>query len=203
MIGPAALIVGLLLLLTWALGARVPGEATFASPGLLLSGPTPAAGGLSGSGRRMRDPIRAFLLAPVHPASWAATAAILAGFFVEVVAFVFVAGMFSAGTSLLLFGIGIVVVALGIEGARIVARIERRRATWVDPRPLSPHHYPALRGGWRDLLRAEFASESRWRDVLYVGVNLPLAFLEFALVGIVWTAALGLLSLPFWIGLGE
>ena len=195
MIGPAALIVGLLLLLTWALGARVPGEATFVSPGSRV----PAIDGVPPGGGRLRNPIRAFLLSPVHPATWAATAAILAGLVVAVVSFAFVVTMFSAGASTLVFGVGVLFIALGIEGSRLAARIERGRAVWADPRPLHAHRYPPLRGGWREILRAEFVSESRWRDVLYVGVNLPLAVVEFTVIGGLWTLTLALLSTPFWL----
>jgi signal transduction histidine kinase len=200
-IGPAALLVGLLLILTWALGARIPGEATFASPGSLVP-PVDAATGGSGPGR-LRNPIRAFLLSPIHPATWAATAGILAGLFIEITAFGIVAGLFSAGASTLFFVIGVVFIGLAIEAARIAARIERGRATWADPRPLTAHRYPPLRGGWREVLRAEFASESRWRDVLYVGVNLPLAIVEFAVIGGLWVATLALLTMPAWFGPGE
>jgi len=200
-IGPAALLVGLLLILTWALGARIPGEATFASPGSLVP-PVDAATGATGAGR-LRNPIRAFLLSPIHPATWAATAAILAGFFIEITAFAVVAGLFSAGASTLFFVIGVLFIGLAIEAARIAARIERGRATWADPRPLTAHRYPPLRGGWREVLRAEFASESRWRDVLYVGVNLPLAVIEFAVIGGLWVVTLALLTMPVWFGPGE
>ncbi|MEW5992548.1 MAG: sensor domain-containing protein [Chloroflexota bacterium] len=201
MIGAAALVIGLLLILTWALGARIPGEATFASPGSLVP-PADAAAGATGAGR-LRNPIRAFLLSPVHPATWAATAAILAGSFIELIAFGIVAGLFSAGASTLFFAIGVVFIGLAIEAARIAVRIERGRATWSDPRPLNPHPYPPLRGGWRAILRAEFASESRWRDVLYVGVNLPLAVIELAVIGGLWVVTLGLLTMPAWFGSAE
>jgi signal transduction histidine kinase len=200
-IGPAALVVGLLLILTWALGARVPGEATFASPGSLVP-PADAVTGAIGPGR-LRNPLRAFLLSPIHPATWAATAAILAGFFIEVIAFGIVAALFSSGASTLFFAIGIVFIGLAIEASRLAVRIERGRATWADPRPLNAHRYPPLRGGWREVLRAEFASESRWRDVLYVGVNLPLAIIELAVIGGLWVLTLGLLTMPAWFGSAE
>ena len=72
--------------------------------------------------------------------------------------------------------------ALTIEGARLVARLERRRATLGSPERLLAHPYRPLRGGIVAILRAEFADENRWRDVLYVGVNFPLAIIEFAVV---------------------
>src|SRR5207247_5547248 len=39
---------------------------------------------------------------------------------------------------------------------------------------------------------------SRWRDVLYVGINLPLSLIEFFVVAGLWVAALALLTLPLW-----
>ena len=104
--------------------------------------------------------------------------------------------VFSAGLASLLAGIGIVLIVLGIEGSRLVARLERRRARLADPEPLIAHPYKPLRGGLLDLVRAEFADEARWRDVLYVGVNFPLVIIEFVLVVAVWGATLALLSAP-------
>ena len=39
-----------------------------------------------------------------------------------------------------------------------------------------------------NILRAEFADESRWRDVLYVAINLPLSIIEFFVAASVWIA---------------
>ena len=106
----------------------------------------------------------------------------------------------SAGVASILAGIGIVLIVLGIEGSRFVARLERRRARLADPEPLIAHPYKPLRGGFMDLVRAEFADEARWRDVLYVGVNFPLVIIEFVLVVAIWGATLALLSAPAWEG---
>ena len=125
-------LLALLLLLTWALGARIPTDATFGSPGIAA---------------QRRDPIRAFLLSPVHPATWAANAAILLGFPMAFLAFGFVAAMLSAGASTLFAGIGLVFIALGIEGSRLAARAERWRAGLADPRLVAAHPYRALIGG--------------------------------------------------------
>ncbi len=187
MIAAAALIVGLLLALTGLGAARIPGEATFASSGNPFAGQG-----------RVGAWIRAFVLSPVHPASWNATGAIVGGLFVGVIGFTLVVSLFSAGAASLFAGIGIVLVAFAIEGSRIVARIERKRAQVADPRPLIAHPYKPVTGSLVDLVKAEFADENRWRDVLYVGVNLPLVVVEFAVVAGLWVAALGLLTAPTW-----
>lgn len=200
MIGGAVLIVGLLLILAGLAAAWIPGEATFASPGMSLA-PEPEAGGRQGvldMARRARNPIRAFLLSPIHPATWYANAAIGLGLLVGVFAFAILVSFASAGFATLLAGVGVLLIVLGIEGSRLVARMERRRASFGQGKPLIPHPYRPLRGGILDLVRAEFADESRWRDVLYVVVNFPLAVLEFLVVIALWSVAISLLTMPLW-----
>jgi signal transduction histidine kinase len=185
-IAAAVLATGLLLILAGLTGARIPGGATFARPGITRSsGPA--------------DLIRAFVLSPIHPATWYANAALILGFFIGIFAFALVVALASTGLTVLLAGIGVVLVAAAIELSRRVARIERGRAYIGEPDRPVPHPYKPLRGnGFVGLLRAEFADESRWRDVLYVGVNFPLSVIEFMVVGAFWVLALSLLTMPIW-----
>ena len=192
MIAAPILIVGILLVLTALFAARIPGEASFASSGIPFAPRHDDAGA--------RDPLRAFLLSPIHPATWNAVLFVVVGFVIGVVAFASIVSAFSAGVASILAGIGIVLIVLGIEGSRFVARLERRRGRLADPEPLLAHPYKPLRGGLMDLVRAEFADEARWRDVLYVGVNFPLVVIEFVLVVAIWSATLALLSAPLWEG---
>jgi signal transduction histidine kinase len=171
-IGAPFFVLGLLLVLSALVGARVRG--------------------------RDRGAVGAFLLSPLHPATWYATMAILLGFWVELLAFGLAAAAFSSGVSLLFVGIGFVVIGLTIEGCRLVARIERSRATIADPRPLLPHPYRPYGTGIRDLVLAVFVDVNRWRDVVYVFVAFPLTVLEFVVVVVLWGASLALLLLPLW-----
>jgi signal transduction histidine kinase len=176
----AVLLLGVLLIGAGLGAARIPGGATFARPGITLS------------------PLQTFLLAPVHPSTWYASGAIVLGLFVGVGAAAIILSIASTGLSLLLAGIGVLILAIAIEGSRLVARIERWRVFAGEPvRPLA-HPYKPLRGDFLDLLRAEFTDESRWRDVLYVAVNLPLTVIEFAVIGFVWLAALVMVTMPVW-----
>ena len=184
MIGGAVLIVGLLLILAGLATARIPGGAAFASSGI-----SRAAG---------RDAIRAFLLSPIHPRTWYANAAIAVGFPLGVLAFAALVSIASGGIATLLAGIGVILIVVAIEGSRWVARLERRRVALGDPKPLIPHPYRPFRGSFLDLVRAEFADESRWRDVLYVVVNFPLVIIEFVVVASLWGLALWLLTMPIW-----
>ena len=200
MIAGAVLVVGLLLVLTGLASARIPGGAAFAPSGISRSrdGRPDGGGGPLGLAWRARNPLRAFLLSPIHPATWHANAAIGLGFFVGVFGFAILVSIASAGFATIVAGIGVVFIGLTIEGSRVVARIERRRVTLGDPEGLLAHPYRPFRGGPVELIKAEFADESRWRDVLYVAVNLPLSILEFVVVTVVWWLSLGLLTMPLW-----
>jgi hypothetical protein len=172
MIGAPFLVLGLLLVLSALVGAQVR--------------------------ERDRGWVGAFLLSPLHPATWYATLAIFLGFWVELLAFGLIFAAFSSGASLLVVGIGVIVIGLAIEASRLVARIERSRASLADPRPLRPHAYRPYGNGLRDLLLAVFLDVSRWRDVVYVFVAFPLTVLEFVVTVGLWGTSLALLSLPLW-----
>jgi signal transduction histidine kinase len=171
---------GLLLVLSGLASARIPGGASFARPGIA------------------RSPLRAFLLSPIHPRTWYANGAIILGFFVGIFAFALIVTLVSTGLTILLAGIGVLFIALAIEGSRLVTRVERWRVFVGETERPAPHPYRPLRGNVLDLLRAEFVDEARWRDMLYVAVNLPLAVIEFIVVGLAWLAALLLLTMPVW-----
>jgi signal transduction histidine kinase len=204
LIGVAVLVIGLLLILAGLASARIPGRATFARPGIDRSpGTDPVTGEDAGSGlfafaRRTSNPIRAFLLSPIHPATWYANGAIAVGLFTGILAFGLTVSLVSSGLTVLLAGIGVLLVAFGIEASRVAARIERWRTFVGEPaRPL-PHPYRPLRGGFVAVLRAEFLDEARWRDVLYVAINLPLSIIEFVVVAWFWSVSLFFLTMPVW-----
>jgi len=178
-IGGAILAIGLLLILSGIAAGRIPGGAAVARSGI------------------SRSP-RAFLLAPIQPATWYANGAILLGLFSASLAFAIVVALASAGVSILLAGVGLVLIALAIEGSRLFARFERRRVFAGEPSRPAAHAYKPLSGGAVAILRAEFLDESRWRDVLYVTINLPLAVLEVAAVVVLWSLTLALLTMPLW-----
>jgi signal transduction histidine kinase len=197
-IGGAVLVVGLLLILAGLASARIPGGASFAPSGIALSREAGEGAGPLRLVKRARNPIRAFLLSPIHPATWFANAAIGLGFLVGIFAFAALISLATAGFTTIVAGIGLLFIALGIEGSRLVARMERRRVTLGVPDRLLAHPYRPLRGGVLAILRAEFADESRWRDVLYVGVNFPLVVIEFVVIVTVWGLSLWLLTMPLW-----
>jgi signal transduction histidine kinase len=202
LIGVAVLVIGLLLILAGLASARIPGRATFARPGIDRSlGPDSGdvdSGGLFGFARRTSNPVRAFLLSPIHPATWYANGAITLGLFTGTFAFTAVVGLISSGLPVVVAGVGVLLIAAGIEGSRIAARVERWRVFVGEAGRPFPHPYRPRRGRILDILRAEFLDEARWRDVLYVAVNLPLVVIEFVVVWTVWAVALFLVTMPIW-----
>ena len=147
---------------------------------------------------RTRAAIRSFALSPFDGRTWRAVLAIVVGFVISMVAFTALATLFSTGGSLLLWLVGIPIVAIGIEAARLTAIVERWRMTLVDDRPLVPHPYRTL-PGWprapygewlRAWAEAQFLDVDRWRDVVYVLLLFPLAILEFSLALVLWTLAI-------------
>ena len=95
---------------------------------------------------RERGIVTRFLRSPLHPATWLATGAIVAGFGWSCSRSLAIIGILSTGVSLLFVGIGVVLIVVAIEGSRIVARIERRRALrGRSAARSSPHAYRPLR----------------------------------------------------------
>ena len=180
MIEAVVLATGLLLILAGLGSAWIPGGASFARPGI------------------SRSPLQAFLLSPIHPQTWYAVGAIIVGPFVATLAFGIVVALISTGLTTLLAGIGILFIAAGIESSRVVAWVERWRVFVGEPDKPRAHPYRPFRGGIVEIVRAEFADEARWRDVLYVAVDLPLTIIESTVVGVAWALALSALTLPIW-----
>ncbi|HEY6570474.1 MAG TPA: sensor domain-containing protein, partial [Candidatus Limnocylindrales bacterium] len=146
------------------------------------------------SGRPAAALLRSFLRSPLQAASWWATIAIFLGFGIMVLASTLLSTVFSVGGSLLIWLVGIPIIALGLELAGRFARLERWRMTLVDPRPLVPHPYRPLNGmpqapygAWlRTWAEAEFLDASRWRDVVYFLILVPLALVEFIVSFCLW-----------------
>jgi signal transduction histidine kinase len=127
---------------------------------------------------------------------WRAAGAVMLGLFTCTLSFGIMASMFSTGGSLLVILVGAVIIGVGIEVARLAAKVEIWRMSVVDSRPLRPHSYRQYGKGLRSIAEAEFLDENRWRDVIYVLVSMPLAVLEFTIFAVVWAASIALMVSP-------
>ncbi len=162
------------------------------SPMGMTAGPGSAA-----APRRRRSLLAMFLLSPISPASWRALGATLLGFFVAIIAFGLVTTLLSTGASLLIVIVGVPIIGLAIEAAKLFAVEERWRMGLVAEGPLIPRPYRPLNPvpaapmevrirAWAE---AEFLDASRWFDVVYVAIAFPLAILEFVVTVILWAIA--------------
>ena len=150
------------------------------------------------------DAIRSFAWSPFAFKTWRAVIAVGIGLFVSVTSVSVLSTLFSIGGSLLFLLVGIPFIGLGIEAARLFARVERWRMSMVDGRPLTPHPYRAFdqnpRAPWGPWIRqwaeAEFLDANRWLDVLYVLVAMPLTIIEFTVSVVLWSASVSLLIAP-------
>ncbi len=148
--------------------------------------------------------LRSFVRSPFQASSWWSTIAIVLGLGIAILAGALLSTCFSVGGSLLIWLVGIPVIALGLEVSVRFARLERWRMTLVDPRPLVAHPYRPLNGlpvspygPWlRTWAEAEFLDANRWRDVVYVLVLVPLAILEFMVSIGLWLLAATLILSP-------
>ncbi len=148
--------------------------------------------------------VRAFLWSPFSLRTWRAVLAVGLGLFVSVTAVGVLSTLFSLGGSLLFVLVGIPIIGLGIEAARVFARVERWRMAMVDERPLTPHPYRPFDteprepwGAWvRQWAEAEFLDGNRWLDVLYVLVALPLTIIEFTVAVTLWSLSIAFIAAP-------
>ncbi len=79
-------------------------------------------------------------------------------------------------------------------------RLERSRAAALLDVNLPSPHRPLQPGGWFNRLGQRLRSASRWREIAYLALGLPLqGLLGFVLLG-VWAVSLGLVLTPFYLG---
>jgi signal transduction histidine kinase len=151
-----------------------------------------------------RHPLLSILISPVQPSTWAAFASVIIGFALAILAFSVVTTLFSTGAGLLIVIVGIPILGLGIEAARLTARAERWRMTLTDGRPLvarpyrplDPNPTAPLESRIRAWAEAEFLDSSRWFDVIYVAIFLPLAVIEFTIMVTLWATAVAFVLTP-------
>jgi signal transduction histidine kinase len=175
----------------------VVGSSAMSAP----EGPAPAP---AAAPRRGRNPVVSFFLSPFGLPAWKSFAAIMLGFVFATTAFVIVTSLLSAGAGLIIVLVGIPIIALAVEAARLYARIEIWRMTLVEGPPLIPRPHRPLEAledrpfeqrlrGW---FEAIFLDSARWLDMAYVAVSFPLAIIEFTVALTLWTIALSFVFAP-------
>jgi hypothetical protein len=109
---------------------------------------------------------------------------------------VLIAGLALAG-GLAVTLLGIPVLLATMVAARAMGDVERRRAGWVLPAPVTRSDR-AWTGGLWSRFRASALDPGAWRDLVWGLVLLPLGILGFTVAVTVWSGALGMLTSPLW-----
>ena len=115
--------------------------------------------------------------------TWREIAYLLANLPVAVVGFVYTVVVISVGAGLSVTVIGLPLLVGGLQGARLLGRLERRRARWVlgvrveEPSPLGRGHRDQ---GFFARLWAGLKDPVGWRALLYGFIRLPWGVLTFA-----------------------
>lgn len=102
------------------------------------------------------------------------------------------------GIGTVLFWIGVPVLVLMVLFVRGAAHAERARLHAQLGVYVAKPYRPLPDGGWLVRWKARLTEAATWRDLGYFVLLLPVGVAEFALVGISWSLALGLLGLPIY-----
>jgi hypothetical protein len=101
---------------------------------------------------------------------------------------------------LIVFPLALPVAWLLFVSARGLGRMERNRYAALLDLPLVDPHPPLGPGGWFAHLKARATTASRWREIAYLLVRLPIGGVMFALTAAAWCGSLALVALPFYVG---
>lgn len=106
-----------------------------------------------------------------------------------------VAATIGMASSVILLPVAAATAWLASVCARGFGRVERSRAAGLlDVEVADPH--PPLVGAWWQRLRSRATTASRWRELLYFGVQMLVAPIAFALALTIWSGSLALTLLP-------
>ena len=99
----------------------------------------------------------------------------------------------------LTFVIAVPMVALTFLLAARLGRMERSRAAALLGLDLAYPHAPTVPGNWWSRLRQLLTSASRWREMGYLSLGLPIQATLGLVVLALWSGALVLVTLPFYV----
>lgn len=171
---------------------------TPALPGAAEPGPAPVRPILAGNLGSIARTLLGWLVAPT---TWLAVMHILAGFFLGLFAFVLMIVGLSFGIGLLaVFGLGIVVFIGTYRFAAKFAAMERARFALLLGEHIPAPPSPADQAGRRSQFWRSLTNPTRWKNLAYALVRLPLSLIESAPVVFFWSTGLALFTLPAYNG---
>ncbi len=133
------------------------------------------------------------------PGVWRSNTYLVLSFPLGILTFVWVVTAASVGLGTLIIWIGIPILIALIEANRGFATLERRRAGWLLGTPIQSLYLPQERRGMFGYLRTKLGDSAVWKDLLWLGLLLPvLGLAAFIVVVTFWSTALALIFMPAW-----
>ena len=130
---------------------------------------------------------------------WAITHACL-DIFVGTVTFTVMITLLSLTAGLLIvFPIAIPIIWLTFAAGEVLGRLERSRTRALLGVDIPNPHRPLERPTWWGRLMERVRSGSRWREIAYLVLLLPIAGVTFTLTVVMWCGSAALLALPIYV----
>jgi signal transduction histidine kinase len=130
---------------------------------------------------------------------WPRLAYLFLGVLVGAVTFSVILTLLATTASLVIvFPIALPFAWLMFVSARGFGRLERSRAAALLDVDIPDPHAPLRPGSWWAHLKQRIGSGSRWREIAYLLLLLPLSGLSFAVAALVWCGSFVLIGLPFY-----
>jgi signal transduction histidine kinase len=132
---------------------------------------------------------------------WRALAHVSLGIFIAPVTFSIVLTLLALSAGLAItFPLAVPVAWLLFTAADVFGRVERSRFAALLDLDLEYPHDRLPPGSWIRRLWHRVKSASRWREIAYFLVGLPLSVVTFAVTVTVWSGSLALIALPLYVG---
>ena len=149
--------------------------------------------------RRMAAAPERFYSRLTMPGAWRSNLYLLVSFPLGGIAFVCLVTLLSLGFGLLIVWIGVPILIAAVAVIRSFARVERRRAGWLLGQPIQSLYLPPHRRGMLGRLHTAATDGAVWKDLLWLGLLLPLlGLIAFVVALAFWAASLGGIFLPAW-----
>ncbi|HSK15033.1 MAG TPA: sensor domain-containing protein [Gaiellaceae bacterium] len=143
--------------------------------------------------------LRRLLTEPFRASTWSRTAYALLALPLGVFWFSLLVSLFAVSASLILFVVGLPLLALTVWIARAGASAERLLAASLLGVEIPPPP-PEATEGYRPLRRflAPLASPAAWREVVYLLLLFPIGIVLFVAAVVLWSMALAWVTAPAW-----
>ena len=132
--------------------------------------------------------------------TWRALTHVMLGILLGTITFSVTVALLATSAGLAItFPLALPVAWLLFTSVRGFGRFERSRLAALLDITIPDPHAPLPEGSWIRRILARVKSASRWREIAYFLLALPIGVLQFAIATAVWCGSLALISLPLYV----